>query len=295
MVTLSPQLRTGCPQPFDRCAWIRRRSSRPFSRDLRSPARTGRRGRGARLTGVGIFAAPRGLRAPPSPATQPDEESVDDPCAASARAHLVPDPSRAAARGHRLHLPPVARAAARAGDRRRHAAGRRPGGDPHMGRRPLRAGPPDLRGERARRSHHRDGRAAGGAVGRPAGRAGARAVEHPQPSRAGAGRPAERRLQPEVHVRPVRDRRRQPPRARRLARGRGAAGPGLQPAVPLRPARPRQDAPAARDRQLRPRVRRRDGRPLHDARGVHRRVRRRAASRARSRPSSAAIATPTSC
>ena len=90
-------------------------------------------------------------------------------------------------------------------------------------------------------------------------------LEAPSPAHAGAaagaarryaaGPPphpaAERRLQPEVHVRPVRDRRREPPRARGRARRRRAARPGLQPAVPLRAARARQDAPAARDRQLR--------------------------------------------
>ena len=47
-------------------------------------------------------------------------------------------------------------------------------------------------------------------------------------------------------------------------------GLGLQPAVHLRPARARQDAPPALDRQLRQRVRRRAVRPLHDRRGVHR-------------------------
>ena len=56
-------------------------------------------------------------------------------------------------------------------------------------------------------------------------------------------------------------------------------GPGLQPALHLRPARARQDPPAALDRQLRARARRRPDRPLHDRRGVHRPLRRRAPGR----------------
>ena len=93
-------------------------------------------------------------------------------------------------------------------------------------------------------------------------------------ARAGAARPRRRgrrrhtapdavaattrdRPQPEVHLRAVRHRRRQPLRPRRRARRRRAARPGLQPALHLRPARRRQDPPAALDRQLRPRLRRR--------------------------------------
>ena len=66
-----------------------------------------------------------------------------------------------------------------------------------------------------------------------------------------------RRPQPEVHVRAVRDRRRQPARARGGAGRRGDAGPGLQPALHPRPPGPRQDAPPPRDRQLRRALRRR--------------------------------------
>ena len=115
------------------------------------------------------------------------------------------------------------------------------------------------------------------------------------PLPAGADRRRRRRVQPAPHVRPVRDRRRQPARPRRRARRRRAARPGLQPALPLRPARPRQDAPAALDRQLRERPRRRADGPLHDGRGLHQRLRRRAARRRRSRPSRPPTATSTSC
>ena len=47
---------------------------------------------------------------------------------------------------------------------------------------------------------------------------------------------------------------------------------GLQPALHLRPARARQDAPPAFRRQLRPRVSRRPDRALRDGRGVHQRL-----------------------
>ena len=53
------------------------------------------------------------------------------------------------------------------------------------------------------------------------------------------------RAQPEVHLRAIRDRHVQPPRSRSRARGGRAALPGLQPTLHLRPARPRQDPPAA--------------------------------------------------
>ena len=89
---------------------------------------------------------------------------------------------------------------------------------------------------------------------------------------------ARRRAQPEVHLRPVRDRAGQPLRPRRRAGRRRAPGPGLQPALRLRPARRRQDPPPALDRQLRPVPRRRADRPLRHGRDVHERVRRRAAA-----------------
>ena len=68
-------------------------------------------------------------------------------------------------------------------------------------------------------------------------------------------RDARERPEPQVHLRAVRDRRGQPLRPRRRAGGRRAARPGLQPALPPRPARARQDPPAPRDRQLRPALR----------------------------------------
>ena len=60
-----------------------------------------------------------------------------------------------------------------------------------------------------------------------------------------------RRPEPEVHVRPVRDRLVEPLRPRGRARGRRGAGAGVQPALHLRRHRARQDAPPAGDRALR--------------------------------------------
>ena len=51
---------------------------------------------------------------------------------------------------------------------------------------------------------------------------------------------------------------------------------GLQPALPPRPSGPWQDPSAARDRQLRGRVRRGHQRPVHDRRIVHQPLHRRA-------------------
>ena len=62
--------------------------------------------------------------------------------------------------------------------------------------------------------------------------------------------PSGARAEPQLHLRPLRDRGREPPRSRRRpGRRRGTLG-GLQPALPARPPRPRQDPPAGRDRQL---------------------------------------------
>ena len=85
---------------------------------------------------------------------------------------------------------------------------------------------------------------------------------------------------PHAHLRPLRDRARQPPRPRGGARRRRASRRGLQPALPPRPAGARQDPPAGRDR----RVPARDNhpeldRPLHHRRALHQRVRRRPAQR----------------
>ncbi len=81
-------------------------------------------------------------------------------------------------------------------------------------------------------------------------------------------------LQPPPHVRPVRDRRRQPARTRRRAGRGGEPGPGLQPALPPRTAGPWQDPPARRDRQLHHRLPARYHGPLHHRRGLHERVHR---------------------
>ena len=120
-------------------------------------------------------------------------------------------------------------------------------------------------------------------------------AEPPRARARGAARADRAGAQPAADVRPVRDRRLQPARPRRRARRRRDAGPGLQPALHLRPARPRQDPPAALDRQLRRRARRRADRPLHDRRGVHRPLRRRAPRRRASRPSRPPTAASTCC
>ena len=105
----------------------------------------------------------------------------------------------------------------------------------------------------------------------------ASAPRRPAAARIADSRAPEHRDQPEAHLRAVRHRRRQPLRPRRRA-GRGRAPRArLQPALHLRAPRRRQDPPAALDRQLRPRLRRRPQRPLHDGRDVHQPVPRRPA------------------
>ena len=89
--------------------------------------------------------------------------------------------------------------------------------------------------------------------------------------------------QPQAHLRPVRHRRLQPARPRGRADGRRDARSGLQPAVHLRPSRRRQDPPAQLDRQPAALAQRRPDRPLHDRRGLHERVPRRARRRAHRR------------
>ena len=108
-------------------------------------------------------------------------------------------------------------------------------------------------------------------------------------------RPAPAMLQPALHVRPVRDRRRQPSRARRRAIRRRDARARLQPAVHLRAARARQDAPPPLDRQLRDRPPRRDLGRLHHRRGVHGPLRRRPAHERDRGLQGRATATWTSC
>ena len=96
------------------------------------------------------------------------------------------------------------------------------------------------------------------------------AIEPPRAPRAGAGR--ERLDEPEVHVRPLRDRLVEPLRARGRARRRRGAGAGLQPALHLRRHRARQDAPAPGGRPVRRRARQRADRALRHERDVHERL-----------------------
>ena len=64
----------------------------------------------------------------------------------------------------------------------------------------------------------------------------------------------------------------EPLRPRRRAGRRRAARPGLQPALPVRAARRRQDPPAAGDRQLRRALHHALERPLRDGRDLHQRI-----------------------
>ncbi len=88
------------------------------------------------------------------------------------------------------------------------------------------------------------------------------------------------RPEPEVHVRPLHHRVVEPLRARCRACRRGGAGPGLQPALHLRRHRPRQDAPAAGDRALRPPALASAHATLRHERDVHERLHRLAARQA---------------
>ena len=123
-----------------------------------------------------------------------------------------------------------------------------PRADP--GRRPRRDRPPAPRPADRRR----DGRRAGHARSPPAQRIG------------------RDRAEPEVHVRPLRDRLVEPLRARGRARGRRGAGPGVQPALHLRRHRARQDPPAPGDRAVRDGAPGRHVRALRDERDVHERL-----------------------
>ncbi|CAA9534603.1 MAG: Chromosomal replication initiator protein DnaA, partial [uncultured Solirubrobacteraceae bacterium] len=188
---------------------------------------------------------------------------------------LASHPQRAPAGRRRRHLAPVARAAqgrrARGRDADRRGARRHPG----LGGAAVRAAPADLRGHRPRARGRGPARRA--VPARPDARRNRRACgrrsAHARAARRGAA------PQPSPDLRPVRHRRLEPPRPRGGARRRRAARTGLQPALHLRPSRPREDAPPALDRQLRRGLRRRAHLPLHHRRGVHQRLHRRAAHR----------------
>ena len=85
----------------------------------------------------------------------------------------------------------------------------------------------------------------------------------------GDGQPG---VEPEVHVRQLRDRVVEPLRARGGAGRRRGAGTGLQPALHLRRHGSRQDTPAAGDRRLRQRSRPRAHDAVRDERDVHERL-----------------------
>ena len=87
-----------------------------------------------------------------------------------------------------------------------------------------------------------------------------------------AAPPGLRPPQLEVHLRDVRHRQQQPVRARGRRRGRRGPRQGLQPAVHLRRLGPGQDAPAARDRPLRPDALQRHQGALRELGGVHQRL-----------------------
>ena len=236
-----------------------------FHRALRKPARG--------PPAVAMFAAARPFRGPSHhpirPTSAPEEAVPRSRVRRRTPPRLATHPAGAAASRGRVHVAHLARAAraplARGGGPGRRGARR----DPAVGRRALLARPARVHRGRAR-------------SGRPDRARGARRGRAPDRPRAAApGRGHRRRLgvQPALHLRPVRHRRRQPARPRGRARRRRDARPGLQPALHLRAARPRQDAPAALDRQLRARARRRHVRALHDRRGLHGPVRRRAPER----------------
>ena len=86
------------------------------------------------------------------------------------------------------------------------------------------------------------------------------------------GRPGERRLQREVHLRLLRDRLVEPLRPRGRARRRRSAGAGVQPALHLRRHRPRQDASPPGRRAVRERAHLRAHRPLRHERDLHERL-----------------------
>ena len=140
----------------------------------------------------------------------------------------------------RRHLRPLARAAARqsppSAETLYVAA---PAAGPDLGRAPL---PRPARG-----------RAAAPGERAPSGSS----WSTPEQAEPGVANPAPGRRaaadRPHAHLRPLRDRPRQPLRPRRRPRRRRAARRGLQPALPPRRAGARQDPSAGRDRRLLPR------------------------------------------
>ena len=182
--------------------------------------------------------------------------------------NLAPLPHGSPTRGERVHLAHLARARqlprARRHDARARGARRRP----HLGRDPLHP-PAERAAPRPSSARARAWRSSGpSSTPRPT-------RPRPEAQRAAIAQELNPRLTFDQFV--IGDCNRLA-HARR-ARGRRDARPGLQPALHLRPARARQDPPAALDRQLRARARRRPDRPLHDRRGLHRPLRRRAPGR----------------
>ena len=237
---------------------------RPIPRVLRSASE--RAAFGPReLCYVRRSGAPRGPLSASEQPRPPLEEAL--PRARARRrtsTRLAAHPQRDAASGGGHDLATLARAAdgARAG--RRHARRRSARREPSLGRGELRAPDRRVREGRARRRHAR--------VRLVAARRPARAFRRARRATF-TGDAFNPRLTFDQFV--IGD-------ANRLAHAAALAvaempGPGLQPALHLRAARARQDAPPALDRELRDRARRRAERALHDRRGLHRPVRRRAA------------------
>ena len=126
---------------------------------------------------------------------------------------------------------------------------------------------------------HESSDLSGHAIARPAVAAAlpARAARAGPPGPIGAAAraaapPGLRAPQLQVHVRDVRHRQQQPVRARGRRRGRRGPRQGLQPAVHLRRLGPGEDAPAARDRPLRPDALQRHQGALRELGGVHQRL-----------------------
>ena len=229
-------------------------AARRFSRVLRSRARNARSER----SGAGVHSPRRGQRASASARPFLLNRLRPRPCrrvatARAATAREIWDDIRdeLRARGSRLQVPHLARAA---------RAGRRCTAATSTCGRPSTSGPgsrerylPLLRRAAARAlDDARDRRGRRRATGRPAD-----AADGAEPATRASRRPQRAGLNPKYTLRAVRDR-----RGNRFAHAAALAvaelpGPGLQPALPPRPARARQDPPAPRHRQLRRALRRR--------------------------------------